>query len=508
MESTAGTPLSSQIESIAKETETIDDIDEELETLLRSAFSNCPQCKELYSDYNWCQSCEVQKFQEHFGKWTGGNDAIDNLIKETQLNALTYRSYLEWIPYSEFNNIELIGKGGFGTVYSAIWADGPKWNFDNTTGTWVKLHQCSFVSDFVLRCYGISQHPATGDYIMVMEYADNGDLYRYMRNHFDDISWYDKLAILRDIAMGLTVIHSADLLHRNLHTGNILLSLDLMQTYLTDLGLCRPSHRHVDYDEVYGSLPYVAPEVLQGEEYSKAADIFSFGIIMWEIATGKKAYGDRAHDTRLAVEICRGKRLDPPENVPECYIRLMNWCWDEDQDQRPDADVLHAVIGRDWLSKLKPEVKQPPPRRKVTFEKAKRSNSTPTRTTTQKKAVAPPVLSAAAQEANQFKAAEKKRREALDAKKASTNGLPENVKKDEELHPEAVYTSRNIIDNKERKTTQIDKKLDINMGFEAGESEKKVEGAHTFAITKKLTIALKLYVKSMNVSRVLINVLM
>src|SRR5438105_4448631 len=126
-----------------------------------------------------------------------------------------------------------------------------------------------------------------------MEYADNGDLYHYLRNHFDDIGWYDKLAILRDIAMGLAVIHSADLLHRNLHTGNILLSLDLMQTYLTDLGLCRPSHRHVDYDEVYGSLPYVAPEVLQGEEYSKAADIYSFGTIMWEIATGKKAYGDR-----------------------------------------------------------------------------------------------------------------------------------------------------------------------------------------------------------------------
>src|SRR6185369_17054157 len=154
MESTAGTPLSSQIESIAKETETIDDIDEELETLLRSAFSNCPQCKELYSDYNWCQSCEVQKFQEHFGKWTGGNDAIDNLIKETQLNALTYRSYLEWIPYSEFNNIELIGKGGFGTVYSAIWADGPKWNFDNTTGTWVRSGQ----TQVALKCLDNSRN--------------------------------------------------------------------------------------------------------------------------------------------------------------------------------------------------------------------------------------------------------------------------------------------------------------------------------------------------------------
>ena len=94
-------------------------------------------------------------------------------------------------------------------------------------------------------------------------------------------------------------------------------------------------------------MPYVAPEVLKGKPYTQAADIYSFGMIMYFVATGRQPFADCAHDQYLALNICNGIRpeINEPE-APKCYIDLMKRCWDSNPENRPKVtEVLELV----WL---------------------------------------------------------------------------------------------------------------------------------------------------------------
>src|SRR5438552_475070 len=73
--------------------------------------------------------------------------------------------------------------------------------------------------------YGISQDPETKDYILVMKYASGGDLRQYLGDNFAEIDWYQKICMLLDIAKGLKTIHDHGYVHKDFHSGNILLNL-------------------------------------------------------------------------------------------------------------------------------------------------------------------------------------------------------------------------------------------------------------------------------------------
>ena len=96
----------------------------------------CEECKQINTDYDWCQPCNSRRFQQNFKNWTSGNSDVDKLIQESQLNAKNYKEVLEWIEYDRFENIEYITKGGFGKVYKANWKDGriESWNYE--TNQW------------------------------------------------------------------------------------------------------------------------------------------------------------------------------------------------------------------------------------------------------------------------------------------------------------------------------------------------------------------------------------
>ena len=68
--------------------------------------------------------------ENNFDKWTSGNDFIDRFIQETQLHNGSKKRILEWIPYNRLENIKYLDKGGFSTIYEAIWLDGPIQRYD------------------------------------------------------------------------------------------------------------------------------------------------------------------------------------------------------------------------------------------------------------------------------------------------------------------------------------------------------------------------------------------
>jgi hypothetical protein len=87
----------------------------------------CAKCDNVYTNKpcKWCQPCQINYFKNNFINWTSGNERIDDVIHEMQLKIHDSSNIVfEWIPYNQFINIEKIDRGGFATVYSAVWKDG------------------------------------------------------------------------------------------------------------------------------------------------------------------------------------------------------------------------------------------------------------------------------------------------------------------------------------------------------------------------------------------------
>ncbi|RHZ84612.1 hypothetical protein Glove_79g102 [Diversispora epigaea] len=114
-------------------------------------------------------------------------------------------------------------------------------------------------------------------------------------------------------------IHKKNLIHRNFDIGNIL-SLNNEKCLIIDLGLSKQADEtgisKDNKQKVFGIIPYIAPEVLSGDDnYSKASDIYGFAMIMFEISTGIPPFYDIPHDKDLALKICNGYRPKIPSNI-------------------------------------------------------------------------------------------------------------------------------------------------------------------------------------------------
>ena len=184
--------------------------------------------------------------------------------------------------------------------------------------------------------------------MMVMEYADNGSLRQHLNKNFNSLNWTQKLLHLLWIAYGLEKIHEKGLIHHDFHCGNILNSSNDC-IYITDLGLCQPANAESSQNnnkQIYGVLPYVAPEVLIGKEYTQASDIYGFGIIAHELCTGLPPYHYIDHDEFLAIKICQGLRPKSNYKIPQLILDIIQQCWDADPLKRPQAEELSGLFDR------------------------------------------------------------------------------------------------------------------------------------------------------------------
>ncbi|UZO22921.1 uncharacterized protein OCT59_015269 [Rhizophagus irregularis] len=260
----------------------------------------------------------------------------------------------EWIPYNQLSDIKEIGKGGFATVYSAIWNNRKValkclhnsqnfiYEFLNEVEVYLAYTNQKFSN--ILKIYGMSQNSDTEEFIIVLEYAEGGNFNDYLYRNYKSFNWSNKLQILMNIIKGLKEIHQKQMIHRDFHTKNILFKhIEYINICISDMGLCGEVG-NIDETKIYG---VVAPEVLRGKLYTQAADIYSFGMIMYFVATGSQPFANRAHDKLLALDICNGIRPEINEpRAPKCYIDLMKKCWDSNPNNRPNAVKIERFI---WL---------------------------------------------------------------------------------------------------------------------------------------------------------------
>src|SRR5436853_6460904 len=153
------------------------------------------------------------------------------------------------------------------------------------------------------------------------------------------------------------------MVHKDLHSGNLLFSIDPDddESYLliSDLGMSQPANiskeKSVKQEGIYGVLPYVAPEVLRGFQYTQAADIYSFGIIMNEFMSEEIPYNDTPHDQILTVKICNGLRPNISEDTPKLIADLIMKCWDAKPENRPTAKELRKIVKKWFFEEIRDE---------------------------------------------------------------------------------------------------------------------------------------------------------
>ena len=83
------------------------------------------ECSCQNGSYIYCKPCGSAYFRDSFAHWTSGGSNIDELIQNSQLNANYSFELIEWIEYTNLENVEFVAHGGFGSVYKAVWKDGP-----------------------------------------------------------------------------------------------------------------------------------------------------------------------------------------------------------------------------------------------------------------------------------------------------------------------------------------------------------------------------------------------
>ncbi len=163
------------------------------------------------------------------------------------------------------------------------------------------------------------------------------DLRKYLQQN-KKTTWKEKIQITFNIISALNKIHGEKAIHRDLHSGNILYLQYNNGFYISDLGFCGPADK--PSEKIYGNLPYIAPEVLIEKEHTFKSDIYSVGILMWEISSGQPPFINYEHDYYLAMNIVNGIRPKILPGTPLRYKSLMEQCWDADPSKRPDVFTL------------------------------------------------------------------------------------------------------------------------------------------------------------------------
>ncbi|EIE26174.1 hypothetical protein COCSUDRAFT_46522 [Coccomyxa subellipsoidea C-169] len=197
------------------------------------------------------------------------------------------------------------------------------------------------------------QPPRSSQVLIVMELADQRSLHHAIAKGRLADNMEAILLCAMDVAAGMGYLHSMGVIHADLKPANVL----LMSTPVTaedprgftckiaDFGLARllvSGSSHADTDKL-GSLPYLAPEVLQRGEVAKPADVYSFAVLLLELWCGRVAYaGENAHGV-LYSAFC-GRRPRVPADTPAAYRALLQSCWAVDPQARPSFEAAHAEL--------------------------------------------------------------------------------------------------------------------------------------------------------------------
>ncbi|XP_053793016.1 mitogen-activated protein kinase kinase kinase 7 isoform X3 [Vidua chalybeata] len=256
----------------------------------------------------------------------------------------------EEIDYKEIEVEEVVGRGAFGVVCKAKWrakdvAIKQIESESERKAFIVELRQLSRVNHpNIVKLYGACLNPVC----LVMEYAEGGSLYNVLHGA-EPLPHYTAAHAMSwclQCSQGVAYLHSMKpkaLIHRDLKPPNLLLVAGGTVLKICDFGTACDIQTHMTNNK--GSAAWMAPEVFEGSNYSEKCDVFSWGIILWEVITRRKPFDEIGGPAfRIMWAVHNGTRPPLIKNLPKPIESLMTRCWSKDPSQRPSMEEIVKIM--------------------------------------------------------------------------------------------------------------------------------------------------------------------
>ncbi|UZO05665.1 uncharacterized protein OCT59_026009 [Rhizophagus irregularis] len=244
---------------------------------------------------------------------SNNTELINNSNECDWIEEAISKKLIKFYEFGQFYNLQEIGSGGFGKVYRADWKDSHKCcalkSFYNLNDATIKAivreiqhHREVDFYDNAIRFYGVT----------TFKYANGGALRDYLKENFENLTWNDKFS--------LCISNWFMQYHAYMHSKNILVHQNTVK--LADFGLSKRIEESSNLQsKVFGMITY--------------SDVYSIGILLWEISSGRPPFCNELNDLGLAIEILQGLREISIPDTPEEYIKIYTDCWNIEPDDRP-----------------------------------------------------------------------------------------------------------------------------------------------------------------------------
>uniref|UniRef100_A0A8C9U0Z0 Mitogen-activated protein kinase kinase kinase 7 n=1 Tax=Scleropages formosus TaxID=113540 RepID=A0A8C9U0Z0_SCLFO len=245
---------------------------------------------------------------------------------------------------------KVVGRGAFGVVCKAKWkgkdvAIKTIESESERKAFMVELRQLSRVNHpNIVKLYGSCNNPVC----LVMEYAEGGSLYNVLHGA-EPLPYYTAshaMSWCLQCSQGVAYLHGMKpkaLIHRDLKPPNLLLVAGGTVLKICDFGTACDIQTHMTNNK--GSAAWMAPEVFEGSNYSEKCDVFSWGIILWEVITRKKPFDEIGGPAfRIMWAVHNGTRPPLIKNLPKPIESLMTRCWSKDPSQRPSMEEIVKIM--------------------------------------------------------------------------------------------------------------------------------------------------------------------
>ncbi|KAK8573320.1 hypothetical protein V6N13_100122 [Hibiscus sabdariffa] len=291
------------------------------------------------------------------------DESFKNAVK-AEMEANIYG--LQVIKNVDLEELRVLGSGTYGSVYHGKWRgtdvaikrikgscfSGKSSEQDRKNK--VFWREAQILSNLnhpnVVAFYGVVPDGNRGTLATVTEYMVNGSLRNVLIKKDRSLDCRKKIIIAMDAAFGMEYLHSKNIVHFDLKCDNLLVNLMDPQRPIckvADFGLSRVKRNSLVSGGVRGTLPWMAPELLNGNgtRVSEKVDVFSFGILMWEILTEEEPYANMHCGAIIGGIVKNTLRPPVPEHCDPDWRKLMEQCWSPDPESRPSFTEIVNRLG-------------------------------------------------------------------------------------------------------------------------------------------------------------------